>query len=48
MTRNQHVLMAVSSKFGKVYMAAGATDEGTFPRAERHLRTAVDSFQLLL
>ena len=48
MTRNQHVVMAVSSKFGKVYMAAGATDEATFPRAEQQLRFAVDSFQLIL
>ncbi len=47
-TRNQHVVMAVSSKFGKVYMAAGATDEATFPRAEQQLRSAVDSFQLIL
>ena len=47
-TRNQHVVMAVSSKLGKVFMAAGATDEATFPGAARQLKAAVDSFQLVM
>jgi hypothetical protein len=47
-TRNQHVVMAVASKVGKVYMAAGATDEARYPGAAAQLKAAVDSFQLVV
>jgi len=47
-TRNQHVVLAVASKMGRIFMAAGSTDEASFPEAEQRLRSSVDSFQLVV
>lgn len=47
-TRNQHVVLAAASKKGRIFVAAGSTDEASFPAAEGRLRAAVDSFQLFV
>ena len=47
-TRNQHVVLAAASKKGRIFVAAGSTDEVTFLTAEGRLRAAVDSFMLIV
>lgn len=42
------MVLAAASKKGRIFVAAGSTDEETFLTAEGRLRAAVDSFMLIV